>query len=96
MTENIEETIAQLAKERAKTILENSDFWSGPGSAKTSAEAVTALVAINPPVTLAKANAVAEAIDGSKIATSGGSGKKLPKNQPEPAKPDAEPESTDP
>lgn len=44
MTENIEQTIAQLAKERAKTILENSDFWSGPGSSKTSAEAVGTLL----------------------------------------------------
>lgn len=44
MSENIEQTIAQLAKERAKTILENSDFWSGPGASKTSAEAVGTLL----------------------------------------------------
>jgi hypothetical protein len=66
MTETTEETIARLAKERAKTILENSDYWSGPGPAKTSAEAVTALVALgNTPVTIAKVNAVAEAIEES-------------------------------
>jgi hypothetical protein len=44
MTETIEETIARLAKERAKTILENSDYWSGPGPSKTSAEAVGTLL----------------------------------------------------
>ena len=44
MTETTEETIARLAKERAKTILENSDYWSGPGPAKTSAEAVGTLL----------------------------------------------------
>lgn len=44
MTETTEETIARLAKERAKTILENSDYWSGPGPAKTSAEAVSTLI----------------------------------------------------
>lgn len=38
--------ISQLALDRAKTILENSDFWSGPGSAKTSADAVTVLRAL--------------------------------------------------
>lgn len=44
MTETTEQIIANLAKDRAKTILENSDFWSGPGSAKTSAEAVGTLL----------------------------------------------------
>jgi hypothetical protein len=44
MTETTEETIARIAKERAKTILENSDYWSGPGPAKTSAEAVGTLL----------------------------------------------------
>ena len=38
--------ISQLALDRAKTILENSDFWSGPAAAKTSAEAVTVLRAL--------------------------------------------------
>lgn len=42
----IHNLISQLALDRAKTILENSDFWSGPGSAKTSAEAVTVLRAL--------------------------------------------------
>jgi hypothetical protein len=45
MTEpTTEEQIAKLAKDRAKTILENGDFWSSPGAANTSATAVTALV----------------------------------------------------
>ena len=38
--------ISQIALDRAKTILENSDFWSGPGSARTSAETVTILRAL--------------------------------------------------
>jgi len=38
--------ISQLALDRAKTILENSDFWSGPGAANTSAQAVTVLRAL--------------------------------------------------
>jgi len=61
MTEQTtEEQIAKLAKDRAKTILENGDFWGSPGAANTSATAVTALVALgNSPVTIAKANAVA-------------------------------------
>jgi len=44
MTETTEEAIARLAKERAKTILETGDFWSGPGAAKTSSEAVGMLL----------------------------------------------------
>ena len=35
--------ISQLSLDRAKTILENSDFWSSPSSARTSAESVTIL-----------------------------------------------------
>lgn len=42
----IHQLISELALDRAKTILENSDFWSGPGSAKTSADAVTVLRAL--------------------------------------------------
>lgn len=38
--------ISQLALDRAKTILENPDFWGGPGAAKTSAETVTILRAL--------------------------------------------------
>lgn len=44
MTETTEQIIANLAKDRAKTILENGDFWSGPSAAKTSAEAVGTLL----------------------------------------------------
>ncbi len=44
MTETTEEIIARLAKDRAKTILENSDYWSSPGAAKTSAEAIGTLL----------------------------------------------------
>jgi len=44
MTETTEEIIARLAKDRAKTILENGDYWSSPGAAKTSAEAVSILI----------------------------------------------------
>lgn len=58
MTETTEEIIARLAKDRAKTILENSDFWSGPGSANTSATAITALVALS--ASLAKPAAIEE------------------------------------
>jgi hypothetical protein len=69
MTETTEEIIARLAKDRAKTILENGDFWGSPGAANTSATAITALVAlVVPPVTLAKANAVAAAIEETKPA----------------------------
>lgn len=42
----IQTLISQLALDRAKTILENGDFWSGPTAAKTSAEAVTILRAL--------------------------------------------------
>lgn len=90
MTETTEETIARLAKERAKIILENSDFWSGPPAAKTSAEAVTVLMAVNPPVTLAKANAVAAAIEEAPAAP-----KRGPKPKEQPAPTNGEPESTD-
>jgi len=38
--------ISQLALDRAKSILEVGDYWSSPGAAKTSAEAVTALRAL--------------------------------------------------
>jgi len=38
--------ISQLALDRAKTILEIGDYWSSPGSARTSAEAVTILRAL--------------------------------------------------
>ncbi len=44
MNETTEEIIARLAKDRAKTILENGDYWSSPGAAKTSAEAVGTLL----------------------------------------------------
>jgi hypothetical protein len=44
MNETTEEIIARLAKDRAKTILENSDYWSSPGAAKTSAEAIHTLL----------------------------------------------------
>jgi len=48
MTETTEESIARLAKERAKTILENGDFWGSPGAANTSAQAITTLIAVDP------------------------------------------------
>jgi len=44
MTETTEQTIARLAKERAKTILENGDFWGSPGAANTSAQCIGTLL----------------------------------------------------
>jgi len=38
--------ISQLALDRAKTILEIGDYWSSPGAARTSAEAITILRAL--------------------------------------------------
>lgn len=59
--------ISQLALDRAKTILENADFWGGPGAAKTSAETVTILRALGgdapkdaPPAKVEKAPKVKE------------------------------------
>jgi len=40
----IEQAIATLAKDRAKTILENGDFWGSPGAANTSAQAIGTLL----------------------------------------------------
>lgn len=38
--------IEQAALKRAKDIFDNKDFWSGPGPAKTSGEAVGALLGV--------------------------------------------------
>lgn len=39
-----EQLIAEGALKRAKDIVDNKDFWSGPGAAKTSGEAVVLLL----------------------------------------------------
>jgi hypothetical protein len=98
MTETTEETIARLAKERAKTILENSDYWSGPGPAKTSAEAVGTLLSYRwqletPPPALNEplvAEEPPQQVEAPKP-------KRQPKESPAPVTPEAngEPESAD-
>jgi len=94
MNETTEELIAKLAKDRAKTILENSDFWSGPGSAKTSAEAVGTLLSYRwqleaPPSSAQNALIVAEEPPQQVEAPKS---KRQPKESPAPVKTDdAEP-----
>lgn len=41
-----EQLIADGALKRAKDIIDNKDFWSGPGPAKTSSEAVVVLLGV--------------------------------------------------
>ena len=98
MTETTEETIARLAKERAKTILENSDYWSGPGPAKTSAEAVGTLLSyrwqLEPAIPPAELPLVAEEPPQQVEAPKP---KRQPKESPAPvtAPTDGEPEPAD-
>ena len=42
----IEKQIAEAALQQAKAILDNKDFWGGPGAAKTSADTLGQLLSV--------------------------------------------------
>jgi hypothetical protein len=42
----IEKQIADAALQQAKTILDNKDFWGGPGAANTSATTLSTLLGV--------------------------------------------------
>lgn len=78
-----EELIAAGALKRAKEIVDNKDFWSGPGPAKTSGEAVGLLLEVAKTAGRSKPTGIVEVIPPQRSA-------KAAKN-PEPPKTDGEP-----